>query len=58
MKQANGEKEIQKRGVNRATRIVASTLGGITNAAGVMHGCFEILQGNSAPKRLGYKRHC
>ena len=32
-----------------ATRIAASTFGGIVSIAGVMHGCFEILQGNVAP---------
>ncbi len=35
-----------------ATRIVASTLGGIISIAGVMRGCFEILQGNHAPSGL------
>jgi hypothetical protein len=52
MKQVNGQKATQKRGATSATRIVASTLGGITSAAGVMHGCFEILQGNSVPSGL------
>jgi hypothetical protein len=36
-----------------ATRITAATLAGfISSLAGVMHGCFEILQGNSTPDGL------
>jgi hypothetical protein len=46
------KKKIQERRGMSATRIVASTLAGITTAASVMHGCFEILQGNSAPGGL------
>ncbi len=38
--------------MNRATKTVASTFAGVASIAGVMHGCFEILQGNSAPSGL------
>jgi hypothetical protein len=42
----------QKLRVNGTTRVVASAFGGIVSIAGVMHGYFEILQGNSAPSGL------
>lgn len=37
---------------NRATRITASTFGVMVGLAGIDHGFFEILQGNSAPGSL------
>ncbi len=37
---------------NRATRIVASTLGALVGLAGIDHGIFEILQGNLRPETL------
>jgi hypothetical protein len=37
---------------NRATRIVASTLGVLVGLAGIDHGIFEIMQGNVAPDSL------
>jgi hypothetical protein len=42
----------QKLPANGTTRVVASVFGGIVSIAGVMHGCFEILQGDSAPSGL------
>jgi hypothetical protein len=42
----------QKLPVNGTTRVVASTLAAIVSIAGVMHGGFEILQGDSAPSGL------
>jgi hypothetical protein len=47
--QAIVERATREHVYNRATRIVASTLAGITTAAGVMHGWFELLQGIDAP---------
>ncbi len=38
--------------MNRATKVVASTFAGMFSIASVMHGCFEILQGNSVPGGL------
>ncbi len=52
MQQANRQPKIQDRRTFSATRLVASTFGAITSIAGVMHGCFEILQGNTAPSGL------
>jgi hypothetical protein len=49
MKQVNDQRKIQKRHSFSATRIVASALAGTTTTASVMHGCFEVLQGNSVP---------
>jgi hypothetical protein len=37
---------------NRATRLVASTLGALVGLAGIDHGVFEILQGNVPPSSL------
>jgi hypothetical protein len=34
------------------TRIVASTLGGLVGLAGIQHGFFEVLQGNTVPNDL------
>jgi hypothetical protein len=42
----------QKLPANGTTRVVASTFAAIVSIAGVMHGCFEILQGDSAPSGL------
>ncbi len=38
--------------VNSTTKVVASVFGGIVSIAGVMHGYFEILQGDAAPSSL------
>jgi hypothetical protein len=35
-----------------ATKAAVCVLGGIVSLAGIMHGCFEILQGSSAPEGL------
>ena len=37
---------------NRATRVVASTLGTLVGLAGIDHGIFEILQGNIPPSDM------
>jgi hypothetical protein len=42
----------QKLPANGMTKVVASTFGGVVSIAGVMHGCFEILQGSAAPSGL------
>ncbi len=49
MNNAIAQNQIQNQRLASATRIVASTFGGIVSIAGVMHGCFELLQGNVAP---------
>lgn len=46
MKRAGREKYIS------ATRVVASMFGVLVGLAGIIHGCFEILQGNTAPSSL------
>jgi hypothetical protein len=40
------------RQTNRATWIIASTMGILVGLAGIIHGCFEILQGNTTPSSL------
>ena len=42
----------QRKSLNRATRVVASTFGVLVGLAGVEHGFFELLQGNVAPSDL------
>jgi len=49
MKTAILQEQTQKQRAASATRVAASTFGGIVSIAGVMHGCFELLQGNSVP---------
>ena len=39
-------------GTNRATHVVAATLGALVGLAGIDHGIFEILQGNRVPSEL------
>lgn len=46
MKTAIIQNQIQEQRGTSATRIAASTFGGIVSIAGVMHGCFEFLQGD------------
>ena len=52
MKQANGQKNTQKRRIISATRVVASTIGVFSGLAGIVHGFFEMLQGNVTPSSI------
>ena len=52
MKQANGQKNTQKRRIISATRVVASTIGVFSGLAGIVHGFFEMLQGNVTPSNI------
>ena len=52
MKQANGQEKIQKRRIISATRVVASTIGVFSGLAGIVHGFFEMLQGNVTPSSI------
>ena len=52
MKQANGQTKIQKRGIISATRVVASTVGVFSGLAGIVHGFFEMHQGNVTPSSI------
>jgi hypothetical protein len=49
MKQENVKKKIQKRYTNNAIRTVTSTFGVLCGLAGIVHGFFEMLQGNVTP---------
>jgi hypothetical protein len=37
---------------SKATKAVASTLGALVGLAGIEHGFFELLQGNSTPDNI------
>lgn len=52
MKKANGQKNIQKRRIISATRVVASTVGVSSGLAGIVHGFSEMLQGNVTPSGI------